>query len=163
MQLLVRKINRTKWNNVDEDVFLLSSDAISSCLRTKSNTLSVWRINSETEIDEAVLAIISNGDNIETIDVVVLDGEFLVKASVEQEFTEGNTPVIDLRQNHVDLKNLNYFKIGLVAEHIIQRIKFEKVKRYTKKELKSILKKAIEQERLKMEDLKEAVIAELNK
>ena len=76
---------------------------------------------------------------------------------VEQEQTEGITPISDLADSHYDLKNLNYYKIGFVAEHIIQRIKLNKVKRYTINELKVILKKAIEQDRLKIEDLHESV------
>jgi hypothetical protein len=153
MQLLVRKINRSKWNNADEDIFKLSSDAITSCLRSSRNTLSVWKIESESDLDEAVLALISNFQKLESIDIVTLDGDYLIKAMVEQEQTEGITPISDLVDSHYDLKNLNYYKIGIVAEHIIQRIKLNKVKRYTINELKRILKKAIEQHRLKIEDL----------
>jgi len=158
MQLLVRKINRSKWNNADNDVFKLASDAITSCLRTTRNTLSVWRIETENDLDDAVLAIASNFQKLETIDVVTLDGEYLVKVNVEHEQTDGITPVSDLVHNHFDLKNLNYYKIGLVAEHIIQRIQFNKIKRYTKKELESILKNAINQNRLRIEDLHESVV-----
>jgi len=153
MQLLVRKINRSKWNNADEDIFKLSSDAITSCLRSSRNTLSVWKIESENNLDEAVLALISNFQKLESIDIVTLDGDYLIKAMVEQEQTEGITPISDLVDSHYDLKNLNYYKIGIVAEHIIQRIRLNKVKRYTINELKIILKKAIEQDRLKIEDL----------
>jgi hypothetical protein len=157
MQLLVRKISRSKWNNSDEDVFKLSSDAITTCIRTSRNTLSVWKIETENDLDEAVLALASNFQKLETIDVVTLDGDYLIKASVEQEQTNGITPIADLINNHYDLKNLNYYKIGIVAEHIIQRLMLNKVKRYTIEELKAILKKAIKQDRLKIEDLNESV------
>lgn len=162
MQLLVRKINRSKWNNADDNVFNLSSDAITSCLRTSRNTLSVWKIESEDELDEAALALASNFQKLEAVDTVILDGDYLERVTIEQEQTDGITPITDLVENHFDLKNLDYYKIGLVAEHIVQRIKINKVKRYTIIELKSILKKAVEQERLKIEDLHEAV-AELIK
>lgn len=157
MQLLVRKINRSKWNNAEDDVFKLSSDAITSCLRTSRKTLSVWKINSENELDEAVLALASNFQKLESIDVVILDGNYLLEVTVEQEQTDGVTPVPDLVQNHIDLKDLNYYKVGLIAEHIIDRIKQKKIKRYTITELKDILKKAIEQKRLKIEHLNNSV------
>lgn len=153
MPLLVRKINRSKWNNADDNVFNLSSDAISNCLKTTRCTLSVWKITSEEELDEAVLALISNGSKLETIDVVTLDGDYLLKVEVTGEETEGITKVPDLVNNHMDLNQLNYYKIGLVAEHIIQRIKLKKVKRYTIEELKKILQNAIQADRLKIEDL----------
>ena len=162
MQLFVRKINRSKWNSSDDNVFNLPSDAITSCTRTSRNTLSVWKITSENDLDEAVLALASNFQKLEAIDVVILDGDYLVKATIEQEQTNGITPVTDLIEYHYDLKNLNYYKIGLVAEHIIKRIRLNKVKRYTITELKELLKKAIEQDRLKIEDLNESV-AELIK
>jgi hypothetical protein len=159
MRLLVRKINRSKWNNAEDDVFKLSSDAISNCLKTSRCTLSVWRINSEDEIDEAVLALVSNGSKLETIDVVTLDRDYLLKAEVSEEETAGITKVPDLVNNHLDLNELNYYKIGLVAEHIIQRIRLNKVKRYTIDELKKILQDAIQADRLKIEDL-DASLAE---
>ena len=157
MQLLVRKINRSKWNNADDNIFNLSSDAITSCLRTSSKTLSVWKISTEEDLNEAVLAIVSNFQKLEAIDVVILDGEYLIKATIEQEQTNGITPVSDLVESHIDLKNLNYYKIGLVSEHIVQRIKSNKVKRYTIAELKDLIRNAIEQDRLKIEDLNESI------
>lgn len=157
MPVLVRKINRGKWNNASDDVFELASDAITSCLRSQKNSLSVWKIDSEDSIDEVVLALAANFDTLETIDVVILDGEYLIRVNVEKEESEGNTPIEDVDAQHFDLVNLNYYKIGLVAEHIIERIKLNKVKRYTRTELKALLKKAIADNRIEIEDLNESV------
>lgn len=158
MGLLVRKINRNKWPNSNNiNVFDICSDAITSCLRSSKNTLSVWKITTEQDLDEAVLALASNFQRLESIDVVLLDGQDLVKASVSIEQTKGITPVKDLEKTHFDLSELNYYKIGLVAEHIAQRIYFKKIKRYTITDLKNILKEAINNNRLSMDDLNESV------
>jgi hypothetical protein len=162
MQFLVRQIQKGNWVNVDDNIFKLSSDVLTSALKTQKDTLSVWQINSENDLDEAVLAIVSNFKVLESIDVVILDGVYLLKANVEQEQTNGRTPVTDLINSHYDLKKLDYYTLGLVAEHIIQRVKINKIKRYSIKDLKTILKKAISDNRLKLEDLKESV-AELIK
>jgi len=161
MPILVRKINRSKWNNAPDDVFGLASDAITGCLRSQKNSLSVWKIETEDDLEEVVLALVANFETLETIDVVTLDGEYLIRVNIEREETEGNTPISEVDAQHFDLVNLNYFKIGLVAEHIIERIKLNKVKRYTKAELKTLLKRAIELQRIEIEDLNESVAAAL--
>lgn len=78
MSLLVRKINRSKWFQTNiyegEDI---SGDAITNCLKTTRNTLSTWRINSETEIEDAILAMASGFDHIDTIDVIPINPEHL--------------------------------------------------------------------------------------
>ena len=60
MSLLVRKINRAKWLQTDiahgDDI---SADAITNCMKTTSNRLSVWEVESEARIEEAALAIAS--------------------------------------------------------------------------------------------------------
>jgi len=158
MGLLVRKINRGKWPKVDNnDVFEISSDAITSCLRSTKNTLSVWEINSENDLDEAVLALVANFQRLESIDVVLLDGQDLIKANVKCIQTKGITPVKDLEDTHYDLSELDYFRVGLIAEHISKRIFLKKIKRYTITDLKRILVKAIDENRLSLEDLNESV------
>ena len=68
MPLLVRKINKAKWQQIDLTISNdASGDAITNCLKTKSNTLSVWMIDSENQIDDAFLALLANQDRIETI------------------------------------------------------------------------------------------------
>jgi hypothetical protein len=158
MALLVRKINRNKWpQDGDEEVFEINCDAITNCLKSTKNTLSVWKIETENDLDEAVLALAANFQHLESIDVIVLDGEDLVKANVKCEQTKGITPVKDLENTHFDLCELNYFSVGLVAEHIAKRIKCDKIKRYNEGALKRILKGAIESNRIKLEDLNESV------
>ncbi|MBN1970225.1 MAG: hypothetical protein JW870_12725 [Candidatus Delongbacteria bacterium] len=158
MALLVRMINRNKWpQNGDDEVFEIPSDAITNCLKSTRNTLSVWKIEMEDDLDEAVLALVANFQHLESIDVIVLDGEDLVKANVKCEKTKGITPVKDLEDTHFDLCDLNYFSVGLVAEHIAKRIKCDKIKRYNQGALKRILKAAIAANRLKLEDLTESV------
>ena len=155
--MLVRKINGTKWVNGNDAMEPASADAITGCLRTTKNTLSVWSINSETELEEVVLAIVSGQDHLETIDVVMLDDEYFVKCKILTKETEGNTPVKDLRDKHVDLCSLNFWSLGMVAEHVIESIKKEKLKRFRKAELEKIIKNAIAKKRLEISDLKESL------
>ena len=155
--MLVRKINRAKWMSGDIIKEPPSADAITGCLRTIKNTLSVWRINNENELEEAVLAIVSGQDHLETIDVVMMDDEYFIKCKISTDETEGHTPIENLKNTHRDLCSLDYWTIGMVAEHIIENIKKDKLKRYRESDLKRILKNAIEKNRLELFDLSENI------
>lgn len=156
--MLIRKINKTKWLQYDiingADV---SADALTNCIKTYNNSLSVWEIKDETDLEEAVLAIVAGQDYLEAIDVIILDERHFVKCQINQESTEGRTPVNDLKNIHKDLCNLDFWTLGMVAENIVESFKTDKVKRYTISKLKDILKKAIEQNRLQVGDLNENI------
>jgi hypothetical protein len=155
--MLVRKINKAKWFSDGRVIGDPSADAMTNCLRTTQNTLSVWQINSETEIEDAVLAIVSGQDHLETMDIVMLEDDYVIKCEICTEETEGLTPVSDLRNKHRDLTSLNYWTMGMVAYHIIENIKKDKSQRFTEAKLKKIIKDAIAANRLKLADLKEAI------
>jgi hypothetical protein len=161
--MLVRKIDKAKWITGSTPIEPLSSaDAITNCLKTKNNTLSVWRIDSETELEEAVLAIVSGQDHLDTIDVVMLDDDYLIKCKIPTKEIEGRTPVEDLKHTHRDLSSLDFWAIGMVAEHIVENIKKDKLKRFTQAKLKKIIKDAIANNRLKLSDLKEDIQKQIN-
>jgi hypothetical protein len=158
MSLLIRKIDKGKWLQRDicqgEDV---PADAITNCLRTKHNTLSAWEITSENDIDEAVLAIVSGHQHLETIDVVPIDPGHLKENNIDCIRTDGLTPVRDLIKNHIDLSNLSYKKLGVIAYHIVDKIRDKKVRRYTEGRLKAILNEAIEKGRLEADKLSDSL------
>lgn len=155
---LIRKINKSKWlqiNILEEDD--VTADAITNCLKTTKNTLSVWEIENEYDINDAVLAIVSNQDHIETIDVVILSDIELSNQGITIIASSGNTPIESLRDIHRDLTQLTYSKLGVIKDHIVERIRNDKLKRYTKGQLKKILKNAIEQGLLELDDLKDSL------
>ena len=158
MSLLVRKIEIAKWLQTDihhgEDI---SADAITNCMRTTGNTLSVWEIKYETDIDEAVLAIVAGGHHLETIDIVTIDPDYIEEKNIGWLSTEGLTPVDDLKNTHRDLYNLTYCKLGVIAYHIAERIIQNKVQRYTLGRLKQILKNAVGQGRLEPNTLSDSL------
>jgi hypothetical protein len=157
MSLFIRKINRNKWLQVDEAPDDVSADAITGCMRTLHNTLSVWEVQDENEIDEAVLAIVSAGDRLESVDVVQIDRECLVENKIDCIRTKGDTLVEELKDTHIDLSNLAYKELGIIACHIVDKFKEKKVKRYTEGQIKAILRDAIQQERLETENLNESI------
>jgi hypothetical protein len=158
MSYLVRKVNKAKWFQIDilndDDV---SADALTNCLKTTNNTLSVWHIESETDLDSAILAIVANQDHLDTIDIVILEESSLQGYNINIVASPGETPVTSLINAHRDLSQLTFSKIHDIKNHIVERIRNDKLKRYTVASLKRILNSAIERGLLKRDDLKEPI------
>jgi hypothetical protein len=156
MSLLVRKIEKAKWMQNDivggADV---SADAITNCIKTKGNTLSTWEISEESDIADAVLAIVSAREYLDTIDIVCLKRSSLESQGLVLQSTPGNTQVKDLINQHIDISDLTYRSLGTVAEQIVQEIKGGKVRRYTKGMIKKLLNDAIDLGRVQKADLHE--------
>ncbi|GAH41066.1 unnamed protein product [marine sediment metagenome] len=158
MALQVRKINKAKWLRADiVNGAEIPADAITNCLRTQQNNLSVWKIKSEDEIESAVLAIISGQPRLETIDIALLSPEYLEQNGVKFMATEGKTAVKMPKDIHFDMVELTYEKLGVIAYHIVEKFKEKKVFRYTRKKLKDILNNAINEKRLDINKLSEDI------
>jgi hypothetical protein len=158
MSLLIRKINKAKWFQIDilndSDV---SADAITNCLKTSKNTLSVWNIQEESDLDNAILAIVATQDHLDTIDIVILEHTSLIEYNIKIVASPGDTPIKTLIDTHRDLEGLTFSKLGIVKDYIVERIRKDKLKRYTVASLKKLLKSAIENGLIKREDLKETM------
>lgn len=145
MSYLVRKIARTKWLlEIKDNPFDIPADTITSDLKSTSNTLSVWEVEQETDLTQAVIALVAAGDRLDTIDIVWMPKDEIDTKKINCDYTLGLTRIESLRKTHIDLSGMNYFKIGLFAESIISNIAAQRIKRYTKGELKKLLNKAIQ-------------------
>ncbi|CAD5246143.1 MULTISPECIES: hypothetical protein [unclassified Imperialibacter] len=158
MSLLIRKINRAKWPAEDVDYQSdVSADAITNCLKTTRNTLSVWQIDTEDDLEKAVLAIASNLQHLETIDVVILEEKHLSNYNIKIVATPGKTPLEELVHSHRDLEELTFMKLGTIKDHIVERIQMDKFKRFTRTALKQLIEDAINTGKLKLEDLNPSI------
>jgi len=159
MALQVRKINKAKWLRADiVNSAEIPADAITNCLRTQQNNLSVWRIKSEDEIENAVIAISSGQERLETIDIVILNSEYLEQNGIEFMATEGITALKTPKEDiHFDMIELTYKKLGVIAYHIVEKFKEKKVFRYTRTKLKDILKNANNEKKLDINELSEDI------
>ena len=160
MSLQVRKINRAKWREADiVNGAEIPADAITNCLKTQTNNLSVWKIKSEDEIENAILAISSGSDKqyLESFDIVILDSEYLEQKGIEFMVTEGNTAAKMPKDMHSNMVDLTYEKLGIIAYHIVEKFIEKKVLRYTLKKLKDILNNAINEKRVDINILSENI------
>lgn len=166
MSYLVRKIARAKWPNTQNlsnfNIDNLKADAISSCLRTQKDTLSIWEIDSLSEIDDAALALVSSSEHLDGIFMVSIDKNLLTSQGLQLIKTPGNTPVLDLQQKHHDVYGLTYNSIGKFAHCIIEALNQQSfTHKYTKGQLKNLLNDAVTKNRVNIDSLNEKLKAKL--
>jgi hypothetical protein len=161
MSILVRKITRSKWQELPKDNDV-NADAITLCCRTSSNTLSVWQVNTEVDadVDLAVLAMVAGQDHLDKMDLVLIpESEIVGKIAIVK--TPGLTPVKSLVNTHRDLSNLTYKTLGFVKDCIAQRLQTSATRRYTASQLKKLLLKGIDGGLISKSDLNEKLQKQL--
>lgn len=145
MSLIVRRINRAKWG--DKTFPDVCADAITLCLKTYQNQLSVWEISNQESLDIAVLALItgSKQEKLSTIDVIYFDQEMLSEANIifQQSPETGDTVIANFKQYHIDLINLTYNSLGEFSKIVLDCISKKRIRRFTNKELTKLLAKAM--------------------
>jgi len=162
MCLLVRKISRAKWESAAKGAEI-SADAITGCLRTSDNNLSVWRIEDDSAVEDAILAIVSNSQHPDTIYVALLHEREVLASGFQLDAKLGATPVERLRDTHCDICGLTYGSLGLIAGLIVNSIQQNEVKRFNRKSILDLLKNAIDAGDVQMEELQERMKLELKK
>jgi hypothetical protein len=159
MVFLVRKVEKAKWlQKPITDGAEVSADAITNCLKTKSNTISVWEISEEKHINDAILALASGADHIDTIDVVLLPRRSVIDAGLFLESIPGITPAQDLINSHRNISDLDYTSLGVLKNIIVDEFKKDRVIRYTRKQLITLIRNAITTGRLIRTSLKPDVL-----
>lgn len=123
--------------------------------------MSVFEIASHADIDDAFLAISSNGDSLESFDVVILEKQDIIERGYNCIESLGMTPVESLENTHWDITDLLYGNLGNIAEYIHNRVRNGEIKRRTKHELRGIIINAIDSHRLELTTLKRKVREEI--
>ena len=161
---LARKITLAKWKAKRElSEGEISADAITADLRTRENKLSFWRCDSETEVEDAVLAIAAAGERVDKFYIVWIDEDELKTDGQTLEDTPGRTHVTELIERHVDVCRLDYVRLGKVAHRVLTAIKEKRFMLLKKRRLTDILVAAVEQERVNLDDLEKRVQEEVLK
>lgn len=154
MPFLVRKIEYSKWDQrkiLDGEE--PSGDAITNCMKTKQNKLSVWHIDDESERNEAVLAIVANLDHVEAIDILLIDESLISEAGLSLQEVTGETPYHAFENNHLNVSNLDYSSLGTMAKATVESIRQNRHKRFREKELIDILTNAIQLGKVQLSEL----------
>lgn len=176
MDYLARKIHRPRWRSKSgpgwsvEDI---KADAVTKCLVTSSDKLSMWECDdTETDVNEIVLALHNpKTSRCETMDIVLVrksdlnarDIMFVVSPDT------GDTLFQDLKSRHVDLVELSVAKLTYIATLIRDSVRINPpspnpfLYRVTVGEVRRIMRKAVEAERIRLEDLPEGIQVEVSR
>jgi hypothetical protein len=155
MSFLVRKIDRSKWDQRKIlDGEQPSADAITRCMKTTLNTLSLWSIDAESEREEAVLAIASNFANLDAIDILLIDRSLMEEKGLALVPKTGLTPYHNFESKHLDVINLDYLSLGAMAEVTVESIRQQRHKRFRESELIEILTNGVQAGKVQWSELK---------
>lgn len=142
MAFLARKYSPAKWGSSSDTVESVPADAITICLKTTSNSLSVWKCqNIEDDAETILKAVAGTLNDICKIDVVYLEIDHLNSTGMKLENTpdSGMTFFEDLKAFHHDIVEMNYKKLGILSTHILDQIKSKHTKQFTRDDVKKAL------------------------
>jgi len=153
MSPLLRKISRAKWEKgTPSEAAAVCADAITGCSRTSRDTLSLWYSSDAEETKMALLAIFGSLQTIDAIDIIVIDEAAVAERGLAVVATEGKSAGERLSVLHRDLVDLNYRKLGLVAEIILGEVRSKRVERWSVKKIIGMLRAGVK-DRIVEEDL----------
>ena len=110
------------------DISTVPADVLKQEFGTTSNKLSFWRSESITDWNDAKRAILLSTTAISKTCFFAFDDKLLEKYSISLDFTElGMTAYKGAAELHVNLKDLDYGKIGHLFE-MIKQISSEEIK-----------------------------------
>lgn len=163
-----RKFNRAKWEKPpfikDDDI---PADAVTICLKTGDNKLSLWECTDEkTSLEDVVLALATGVrvGQLEKMHVIALPKEELASAQLVLYKSQGDTQVQELRERHLDLIELTLSKLAAFARLMATQMRGDiNCHSFTKKEVAKIINNSISAGRITADKLAPGIQAELDR
>lgn len=151
----IRKISRHKWQEeplsdipevAQNQINNVSADAITNCLKTTSNKLSLWRVDIDQNnftIND-VIPLIMNFERPNNCDVVYIPESLLLNTNLilQQSENDANTPIEQYKKTHYNIIVNNYAGLGKFSKVVLQSLCNHK--RYKVREVETKLKEMLE-------------------
>lgn len=166
--MLIRKIKsigcwdpKTFKDKIHRDDVTTPGDAIAD-LKTDQNGLSVWFTPDleDENIYPVIAAIAINRDSIQKVTYVVLEEEKLHSLGIEHKQIPGVAPGIadsEILNRHFDLIDIDYKRLGLLAEYIQDLIKNKDGKTINEKQIEKYIREMIETKQIDVDNLKDGI------
>ena len=134
-----------------------------SQFKTDKNKLSVWKVESESDLNDAFVALASSADNVGTICAAKISPEDVESLNVYDE--EGDTPTFGINHKHCSITDLNYCTLGTVILSILNCLQDydNRVVTKTRSSIKSLLVNAYYQKKIDMNNISDSVRNEIFK
>ena len=160
MSYYIRKISRAKWPEDVSGVEVkdVRADAITGCMRTTSDELSLWKVDKIGNPEEDVLPIITGFEKPNRCEIVYIDEQLFIDQGIEVVQEKGNTPLKELADTHYEAFVKNYDGLGKFAKVILNSLKndgnFVKI---SDRQVKNIIKRLVESGRISSEQLNDTM------
>lgn len=148
MAYYVRKISRAKWQenplSTDEteaiqEIKSVAADAITNCIKTTGNKLSLWKVEEKRDIIEDIIPLIVGFERPDTCDVIYIPDEIFSEEGISlvQSPEDANTPIESLKEFHYNAIVGDYEGLGKFAKIVLRSLVNHK--RFKGKEVKAKL------------------------
>lgn len=155
---------KAKWEeDINKDIDDTSADIITNCLKTSNETLSLWYVKDEDEINKAIVALSSNRDYINKLDYIVIPDEYIEKYKLKLKKSPGDSPYTEFNENHFDIVNVKYGVLGDVSKMVFEIVNNgDKIKRISMGKIKKLLIDANSKKILDKSVMKESLLEEIS-
>lgn len=148
MAYYVRKISRAKWQenplSTDEteaiqEIKSVAADAITNCIKTTGNKLSLWKVEEKRDIIEDIIPLIVGFERPDTCDVIYISDEIFSEEGISlvQSPEDANTPIESFKEFHYNAIVGDYEGLGKFAKIVLRSLVNHK--RFKGKEVKAKL------------------------
>lgn len=153
MAYYVRKISRAKWQDsplsTDEaeainQVKKVAADAVTNCIKTTDNKLSLWKVEEKRDSIEDIVPLIVGFERPDTCDIIYISDEIFSEEGIflEQSPEDANTPIAGLREFHYNAIVRDYEGLGKFAKIVLRSLGNHK--RFKGREVKAKLKEMLQ-------------------
>ena len=160
MAYYVRKISRSKWQedplSADEEKALLevkkvAADAVTNCIKTTGNKLSLWRVEEKRDSIDDIIPLIVGFERPDTCDIIYISDEVFLQEGIviEQSSEDANTPIEELKQYHYNAIVEDYEGLGKFAKIVLRSL--DNHKRFKGKEVKTKLREMLDRQEIDRE------------
>ena len=160
MAYYVRKISRSKWQedplSADEEKALLevkkvAADAVTNCIKTTGNKLSLWRVEEKWDSIDDIIPLIVGFERPDTCDIIYISDEVFLQEGIviEQSSEDANTPIEELKQYHYNAIVEDYEGVGKFARIVLRSL--DNHKRFKGKEVKTKLREMLDRQEIDRE------------
>jgi hypothetical protein len=171
MAYYVRKIARSKWQETHlssneaqarEEVKRVKADAITNCIKTSDNKLSLWRVDDKKDSIDDIVPLIIGFERPDTCDVVYISEEVFSEEQItlEQSSDDANTPIEELKQYHYNAIVKDYEGLGKFAKVVLKSL--DNQKRFKGREVKTKLKDMLNNHEIEREMISEKLYEKLS-
>ena len=171
MAYYVRKIARSKWQETHlssneaqarEEVKRVKADAITNCIKTSDNKLSLWRVDDKKDSIDDIVPLIIGFERPDTCDVVYITEEVFSEDQItlEQSSDDANTPIEELKQYHYNAIVKDYEGLGKFAKVVLKSL--DNHKRFKGREVKTKLKDMLNNHEIEREMISEKLYEKLS-